>query len=82
PEITSKYQSWQTQLSDVTEEQKKQTKSTILATIDEQIVQQKKEIEQLQTEQAKLVPPNTSKNEINSQKEKEKQNKELSLATT
>lgn len=81
-EITSKYQAWQTQLIDGAEEQKKQIKATILATIDEQIVQQKKEIEQLQAEQAKLIPPNTSKNEINSLKEKEKQNKELSLATT
>ncbi|MBO1135722.1 bacteriocin secretion accessory protein, partial [Enterococcus faecalis] len=79
PEITSKYQAWQTQLTDVTEEQKKQIKATTLATIDEQIVQQKKEIDQLQAEQAKLVPPNTSKNEITSLKEKEKQNKELSL---
>lgn len=81
-EITSKYQAWQTQLIDGAEEQKKQIKATILATIDEQIAQQKKEIEQLQAEQAKLIPPNTSKNEINSLKEKEKQNKELSLATT
>lgn len=82
PEVTSKYQAWQAQLTDVSEEQKKQIKATTLATIDEQVVQQKKEIEQLQAEQAKLIPPNTSKNEINSLKEKEKQNKELSLTTT
>ncbi|WP_242690867.1 biotin/lipoyl-binding protein [Enterococcus faecalis] len=34
-EITSKYQAWQTQLIDGAEEQKKQIKATILATIDE-----------------------------------------------
>ena len=39
-------------------------------------MQIKKEIEQLQGEQAKLVSPDTSENEINSQIEKGKQLKE------
>ncbi|MGL9970273.1 bacteriocin secretion accessory protein [Enterococcus sp. DIV1420a] len=81
PEITSKYQLWKVQLTDTPEEQKKQVKATILATIDELITQKKKEIEQLQVEQAKLVVPSTTENEINSQKEKGKQSKELALAT-
>ncbi|MFG5501665.1 HlyD family efflux transporter periplasmic adaptor subunit, partial [Enterococcus faecalis] len=63
------------------EEQKKQVKATILATLDDLITQKKKEIEQLQVEQAKLVVPSTTENEINSQKEKGKQSKELALAT-
>ena len=81
PEITSKYQLWKVQLTDAPEEQTKQVKATILATIDELITQKKKEIEQLQVEQAKLVVPSTTENEINSQKEKGKQSKELALAT-
>lgn len=81
PEITSKYQLWKVQLTDAPEEQKKQVKATILATIDDLITQKKKEIEQLQVEQAKLVVPSTTENEINSQKEKGKQSKELALAT-
>ena len=60
PEITSKYQLWKVQLTDAPEEQKKQVKATILATIDELITQKKKEIEQLQVEQAKLVVPSTT----------------------
>ncbi|NSW20842.1 biotin/lipoyl-binding protein, partial [Enterococcus faecalis] len=67
PEITSRYQAWQSQLTDVPEEQKKQMKATTLATIDEQISQVKKEIEQLQSEQSKLVAPTTSDNEVSSQ---------------
>lgn len=80
-EITSKYQAWRTQLNEVSEEQKKQIKATILASIDEQITQQQKEIEQLQADQSKLVAPITAENEVSSQKEKVKQNKELTLAT-
>ncbi|MDK6223071.1 bacteriocin secretion accessory protein, partial [Escherichia coli] len=80
-EITSRYQAWQSQLTDVPEEQKKQIKATTLATIDEQISQVKKEIEQLQSEQSKLVAPTTSDNEVSSQTEKTKQTKELALAT-
>ncbi|TQA71087.1 bacteriocin secretion accessory protein, partial [Enterococcus faecalis] len=75
-EITSRYQAWQSQLTDVPEEQKKQIKATTLATIDEQISQVKKEIEQLQSEQSKLVAPTTSDNEVSSQTEKTKQTKE------
>ena len=41
PEITSKYQLWKVQLNDAPEEQKKQVKATILATIDELITQKK-----------------------------------------
>lgn len=73
---------WQSQLIDVPEEQKKQIKATTLATIDEQISQIKKEIEQLQSEQSKLVAPTPSDNEVSSQTEKTKQTKELALATT
>ncbi|MFG5501646.1 bacteriocin secretion accessory protein, partial [Enterococcus faecalis] len=61
--------------------QKKQIKVTTLATIGEQISQLKKEIEQLQSEQSKLVAPTTSDNEVSSQTEKTKQTKELALAT-
>ncbi|SEU01945.1 competence factor transport accessory protein ComB [Enterococcus malodoratus] len=81
-EIQSKYQSWQYQLSDTPEEQKNQIKTTILATIDEQIAQLKKEIEQIQGEQAKLVAPPDTENEIKSQNEKMKQTKEQALAST
>lgn len=81
-EIQSKYQSWQSQLSDTPEEQKNQIKATILATIDEQITQLKKEIEQILGEQAKLVAPTSSDNEIKSQDEKMKQTKEQALAST
>ncbi|NSW12248.1 bacteriocin secretion accessory protein, partial [Enterococcus faecalis] len=80
-EVMSKYQSWVTQLTDVPKEEKTKLKETILVTIDEQITQQKRQIEQLQAELSKLVAPNTAENEINIQKEKEKQNKELTLAT-
>lgn len=81
-EVQSKYQSWQAQLSNTPEEQKNEIKATILATIDEQIVQLKKEIEQLQGEQAKLVAPPSTENEIKSQDEKMKQTKEQALAST
>ena len=81
-EQTSKYQAWQIQLMEAPEEEKKQLKSSILSTIDDQIVQIKKEIEQLQGEQAKLVSPDTSENEIKSQIEKGKQLKEQVLSNT
>lgn len=81
PEITSRYQVWQSQLTDISEEQKKQIKATTLATIDEQLSQLKKEIEQLQSEQSKLVAPTPSDNEVSSQTEKIKQTKEIALAT-
>lgn len=81
-EQTSKYQAWQIQLLEAPEEEKKQLKSSILSTIDDQIVQIKKEIEQLKGEQAKLVSPDTSENEINSQIEKVKQLKEQVLSNT
>ena len=81
-EIMSKYQAWQTQLSDTSEEQKKQVKETILVTIDEQISQRQKEIEQLQSEKTTLVSPNTIENEVNGQAAKQKQRKELNLAAT
>ncbi|MGM0227894.1 membrane fusion protein, peptide pheromone/bacteriocin exporter, partial [Enterococcus sp. AZ135] len=81
-EIQSKYQSWQSQLSGTPEDQKNQIKATILATIDDQIVQLKKEIEQIQGEQVKLVAPTSSDNEIKSQNEKIKQTKEQALAST
>lgn len=81
-DIQSKYQSWQSQMSDTPEEQKNQIQATILATIDEQIAQLKKEIEQIQGEHAKLVAPASSDNEIKSQDEKMKQTKEQALAAT
>lgn len=82
PEVMSKYQVWQTQLSDASEKQKKSVKETILVTIDEQISHGQTEIEQLQSAKNILVPPNTNENEVNSQKAQQKQNKELNLATT
>ena len=81
-EQTSKYQAWKIQLLETPEEEKKQLKSNILSTIDDQIVQIKKEIEQLQGEQARLVSPDRSENEINSQIEKGKQLKEQALSNT
>lgn len=81
-DITSKYQSWQAQLSDASENQKRVVKATTLATIDDQVVQLKKEIEQLQGEKAKLVAPNTSDNSVNSRNEQLKKNKEQAISGT
>lgn len=81
-ENQSLYQSWRSQLKDMPEEQKRQTSTTILSSIDEHISQLKKEIEQIQLEQSKLISPINSDNEINSQNEKMKQAKEQALATT
>nr|AAF18149.1 accessory protein CbaC [Carnobacterium maltaromaticum] len=81
-EIISKYKTWQLQVNDGTEEQKNQVIGAILSTIDENIGELKKEIEQIQGEKAKLIGPITSKNEINSENAKVKQNKEQLLAKT
>lgn len=81
-EIISKYKTWQLQVNDATEEQKNQVIAAILSTIDENIAELKNEIEQIQGEKAKLIAPITSKNEINSENAKVKQNKEQLLAKT
>ena len=81
-EIMSNYNAWKLELADSSIEQNEELKATILTKIDDQIVQKESELEQLQLEQAQLMAPVTSDNEINSQKEKLKQNKEMALATT
>lgn len=81
-EQTSKYQSWKIQLLNSPEEEKTQLKSDILSNIDDQLVQIKKEIEQIQGEQVKLVSPVTSENEINIQIEKGKELQEQALSNT
>ncbi|MBK0039268.1 MULTISPECIES: HlyD family efflux transporter periplasmic adaptor subunit [unclassified Enterococcus] len=78
----SNYNAWKLELADSSIEQNEELKATILTKIDDQIVQKESELEQLQLEQAQLMAPVTSDNEINSQKEKLKQNKEMALATT
>lgn len=77
--MMSNYENWQEQLNNVSDEQKNQMKQTILASINEQIEQLKKEIEQYQLEKAKLVKPATSENDRISQTEKGKQEIEQAI---
>ena len=55
-------ENWQEQLNNVSDDQKNQVKLTISASINEQIEQLKKEVEQYQSEKAKLVKQTTSEN--------------------
>lgn len=79
--MMSNYENWQEQLNNVSDEQKSQVKQTILASINEQIEQLKREIEQYQLEKAKLVKPASSENERISQTEKGKQEIEQAITT-
>lgn len=81
-ELQSKYQSWQMQLLNVSEEQKNQIKSSILAEIDDQINQSQKEIEGIELDKLNLEMPDNLDNDIKSEEEKENQLKEQSIATT
>lgn len=81
-EIMAKYQAWQSQLSNTSEELNNQVRTTVLVEIEEQIAQLNKEIEQVQGELAKLVIPAISDNEINSYHKKAKQKIEQTVATT
>ncbi|MBK4853420.1 Bacteriocin export accessory protein [Enterococcus faecium] len=56
-EMMANYENWQEQLNNVSDDQKNQVKLTISASINEQIEQLKKEVEQYQSEKAKLVKP-------------------------
>ncbi|WP_407952323.1 HlyD family secretion protein [Enterococcus faecium] len=73
-EMMANYENWQEQLNNVSDDQKNQVKLTISASINEQIEQLKKEVEQYQSEKAKLVKPTT-------QTEKGKQELEQAITT-
>ncbi|HAP8645547.1 TPA: bacteriocin secretion accessory protein, partial [Enterococcus faecium] len=80
-EMMANYENWQEQLNNVSDDQKNQVKLTISASINEQIEQLKKEVEQYQSEKAKLVKPTTSENDRISQTEKGKQELEQAITT-
>nr|WP_239520189.1 bacteriocin secretion accessory protein [Enterococcus faecium] len=80
-EMMANYENWQEQLNNVSDDQKNQVKLTISASINEQIEQLKKEVEQYQSEKAKLVKPTTSQNDRISQTEKGKQELEQAITT-
>lgn len=61
-EIMTAYQAWQTQVKEVSEEQKEQTKASITLQINERITQIKSMVEQLENEQIKLVEPTSNSN--------------------
>lgn len=80
-EIMTEYQSWQTQLTETTEDQKKQIKLTISTTINDRITQIKNEIDQIKSEQVKLVSPVEIEDELNSLKAIYIQKKESAITS-
>lgn len=81
-EIMTEYQAWQTQVKEVSEEQKEQTKASITLQINERITQIKSMIEQLENEQVKLVEPTSIEPEIQKQTETYIQIKEQAITAT
>lgn len=81
-EIMTVYQAWQTQVKEVSEEQKEQTKASITLQINERITQIKSMVEQLENEQIKLVEPTSIEPEIQKQTEAYIQIKEQTITAT
>lgn len=81
-EIMTAYQAWQTQVKEVSEEQKEQTKASITLQINERITQIKSMVEQLENEQVKLVEPTSIEPEIQKQTETYIQIKEQTITAT
>lgn len=80
-DIISTVQLWQTQLISTPEENRENFINTVLTSIQENITQLKNELEQLNNDQAKLILPTTSDNQIKSKEAEIIQSHEQVLST-